>query len=162
MDLADALKDNLTRIPWFRELSPQHLEKIAQITHLRAVKAGDILFREGDKADHIYIILEGRIALEMAVPPRGKVRFYTAELWELVGWSSVTPTVHQRTAGAVAVTDSLLAAVDAEKLRQLCEDDHDLGYLTMRRLANIVASRLMVTRLQLLDIFAEPENKHAK
>ncbi len=162
MDSFNALKDELMKIPWFRELSPRHLEKIAQITHWKRVRAGDILFREGDKEDNVYIILEGRIALEMLVPPRGKVRFYTAETWEIVGWSSVTPTVHQRTAGAIAVNDGMLAAIDSEKLRQLCEEDHDLGYLVMRRLANIVASRLMVTRLQLLDIFAEPENKNAK
>ncbi len=46
--------------------------------------------------------------------------------------------------------------MDAEKLRNLAEKDHDFGYLLMRRLANVVASRLMVTRLQLIDMFAEP------
>ncbi|HVN15712.1 MAG TPA: cyclic nucleotide-binding domain-containing protein [Anaerolineales bacterium] len=162
MDSLEELKDELRKIPWFRELTPQHLDKIARIAHLQQVKAGEVLFREGDKEENVYIVLEGRIALDMFVPPRGKVRFYTAEAWEVVGWSSVTPTVRQRTAGASAVTDGLLAAIDAEKLRQACEEDHDLGYLTMRRLANIVASRLMVTRLQLLDIFAEPEEKHVK
>jgi CRP/FNR family cyclic AMP-dependent transcriptional regulator len=64
--------------------------------------------------------------------------------------------VRQRTAGAAAVLDSFIVGFDAEKLRQLCEADHNLGYLVMRRLANIVASRLMVTRLQLLDMFAQP------
>jgi hypothetical protein len=50
--------------------------------------------------------------------------------------------------------DSLVVGFDAEKLYQACEADHDLGYIVMRRLSNIVASRLMVTRLQLLDMFA--------
>jgi hypothetical protein len=31
----------------------------------------------------------------------------------------------------------------------------------MRRLANIVASRLLVTRLQLLDMFSNPEANNA-
>jgi CRP-like cAMP-binding protein len=56
----------------------------------------------------------------------------------------------------VAVLDCTVACLDAEKLRQLAEKDHDFGYLLMRRLANVVASRLMVTRLQLIDMFAEP------
>ena len=49
----------------------------------------------------------------------------------------------------------------ASKLKELCDQDHDLGYMVMRRLANIVASRLLISRLQLLDIFAEPESKNA-
>jgi len=162
MQPLDEIKLELQRIPWFRDLTIQHLDMIANISELRRAKAGEVIFREGELGDRVYIVLDGRIALDMLVPPRGKIRFYTAEKWEVFGWSSVTPTIHQRTAGATAVTDSLLASVEAGKLRELCDADHDLGYLVMRRLANIVASRLLISRLQLLDIFAEPETKNAK
>ncbi|MGD0609885.1 MAG: Crp/Fnr family transcriptional regulator [Anaerolineales bacterium] len=155
----DDLFTEVQKIPWFRDLSEKHLKFVGEISHLRRVKIGEIIFREGDKEDNVYIVLEGRISLDMYVPARGKIRFYSAEPWEVIGWSSVTPNVHQRTAGAAAVQDSLLLAVDAEKLRQLCDQDHDLGYLVMRRLANIVASRLLVTRLQLIDMFGEPSEK---
>ena len=155
------IKLELQRIPWFRDLRIQDLDRVAEITSLRRARAGEVFFHEGDREDNVYIVLEGRVALEMQVPPRGKVRFYTAEKWEVFGWSSVTPVVRQRTAGAVAVTDCLVAAVDAAVLRELCDRDHDLGYLVMRRLANIVASRLMSSQLQLLDMFAEAENQNA-
>jgi CRP/FNR family transcriptional regulator, cyclic AMP receptor protein len=146
----------LKTIPWFNELSPDHLEKIASISHLRHVKAGEVFFREGDKQDYLYVVLEGRVALDMYIPHRGKMRFYTADKWDVFGWSSVTPHVRQRTASAVAVMNGIVIGTDAEKLRQLCQEDHGLGFLVMSRLANVVASRLMVTRLQLLDMFAEP------
>ncbi len=146
----------LQKIPWFGKLEDKHLRAIAGISALRQARAGEILFREGDKQDNIYIVISGRVALDMFVPHKGKVRFYTCEEWEVVGWSGATPDVHQRIAGAVAVIESALISTNAEKLRQLCEADHDLGYLVMRRMANVVASRLVVTRLQLLDMFAEP------
>ncbi len=148
------------KIPWFHELNDKHLRKIAEITTLRHVRTNETLFREGDKADFIYIVLEGRVALDIFVPHKGKIRFYTAESPELFGWSSVTPTVRQRTAGAIAVMDGLLACIDAAKLQQACDEDHDLGYLVMHRLANIVASRLQVTRMQLIDMFAYSESKN--
>jgi hypothetical protein len=47
------------------------------------------------------------------------------------------------------------------KLRQFCEEDHELGYIVMRRMANVVASRLLMTRLQLLDMFADPSGEEA-
>ena len=148
----------LDKLPWFHELDKKHLEKMASITTLRHVRADEVLFHEGDKEDYLYIVISGRIALEIYIPYRGKIRIYTAEPQDVFGWSSVTPIVHQRTAGATAVMDGLIACIDSEKLRQACEEDHDLGYLVMRRLANIVASRLLVTRLQLLDMFAHPES----
>ncbi len=143
-------------IPWFKELKLEYIQKIATISHLRHFKAGEVFFHEGDKQDFFYVVLEGRVALDMFIPHHGKVRFYTAEPWDTFGWSSVTPVIHQRTAGAVAVVAGAVIGTDAGKLRQLCDEDHDLGYLVMSRLANVVASRLIVTRLQLLDMFAEP------
>ncbi len=153
--------EELGKIPWFKELRPQHVRRIAAITTLRTVEPGLVLFREGDTEDYFYIVIDGRVALDMFVPHRGKVRFYTAERWEIFGWSSVTPTVRQRTAGATAVLPGLVASINAGELRRACDDDHDLGYEVMRRLANVVAGRLLVTRLQLLDMFAKPETKHA-
>ncbi|NQU29642.1 MAG: Crp/Fnr family transcriptional regulator [Anaerolineae bacterium] len=144
---------SLQSIPWYQELSPTHFEKMVKISELVEVDAKQELFREGDLQDYLYIVVKGRIAIEMLVPSRGRMRIYTAEPMDVVGWSSVTPVVRRRTAGASAVLPSCLIRQDAAALRKLCEDDHDLGYIVMRRLANVVASRLLTTRLQLLDIF---------
>ena len=160
MDHKTEVMQELEKITWFKELKHEHLLKLADIAHLRHVRGGEVLFREGDKEDYLYIVIEGRIALDIFVPHRGKMRIYTAESWDLFGWSSVTPVIHKRTAGAIGVIDSLIIGIDAEKLRKACDEDHDLGYVVMRRLTNIVASRLQVTRLQLLDMFGNPETKN--
>ena len=160
MGNVEDVSKELQKIPWFHELNKEHIQKIAEITDVYHVKTGEVLFREGDKQERIYVVIEGRIALDMFIPHRGKIRFYTAEPGEVFGWSSVTPTIRQRTAGATAVVDGLIVCINAEKLRQVCDEDHDLGYLVMRRLANVVAGRLLVTRLQLLDMFANPETKN--
>ena len=150
------IKSALIKIPWFITLTPVHFKKTAELAHLRHAKAGDIFFHEGDQQDFVYIVLEGRVSLEIYVPHHGKVRLYTAEPYDVFGWSSVTPGLRQRTAGALAVLDTTVACIDADGLRKLADSDHDFGYLLMRRLANVVASRLMITRLQLIDMFAEP------
>ena len=80
----------------------------------------------------------------------------TAEPFDSIGWSSVTPIIRQRTASARAVVNSCLLAVESNKLRQLCEEDHELGYTVMRHLANVIAARLLVTRLQLLAQLSNP------
>jgi len=159
MDGLNEIEAILKEIPWFKEIKPKHFKKLAQIASLHIFPEGGEVFREGDQQDYLYIILEGRVALEIFVPHKGRVRILTVEPMDVIGWSSVTPVVHQRTASARAILPSKLIGLDAEKLRALCDEDHDLGYVVMRRIANIVSSRLTVTRLQLLDMFASPKSE---
>jgi CRP/FNR family cyclic AMP-dependent transcriptional regulator len=124
----------LQAIPWFQELSGEHFDKLVELASLREVETGEELYREGERQDYMYIVIAGRIASDMNVPGRGRLRLYTS----------------------VAILPSRLVALDAMELRKACDADHDLGYVVMRRLANIVAARLMVMRLQLVDMFSNP------
>ncbi len=157
----DGVIQELQKIPWFQELKPDHVKMLASITEVRPVKAGEVLFREGDIEDYVYVVLDGRIALDMRVPHRGRVRFLTADRWDIFGWSGATPEVHQRTAGASAVMDGRVARLNATEMRRLCDADHDLGYQVMKRLVKVIAGRLLVTRIQLLDMFVNPEAGNA-
>ena len=147
----------LQAIPWFQELSVKHLEKLMEISSLMETDANQNLFKEGDLEDFIYIVIQGRVAIEMSIGGQERMRIYTAEPMDIVGWSSLTLVVRRRTASAQAVLPSCLVQIDAAKLRQLCDEDCDLGYVIMKRVANVVASRLLTTRLQLTDMFANPE-----
>jgi CRP-like cAMP-binding protein len=146
----------LKQIPWLAELKPEHFNRLAGLATLRNVQAGQDLFKEGDIDTNFYIVIEGRVALDIFVPHRGKVRIATVEPMELIGWSAVTPVVRHRTASATVVQPGHLACFNAGKVRQICEEDHDFGYIFMVHIANIIAGRLTATRFQLLDIFANP------
>lgn len=113
------------------------------------------MFNEGDREDYVYILLEGQLLIEMWVTTRGKERICLAEPLDILGWSSLTPVVRQRTATATATQNCRLLCLDGSALRQMCESDHDLGYLIMRRVANVVASNLLTTRLALMDIILQ-------
>lgn len=159
MDTTKELNEVLQVIPWFQMVSAKHFEQIAQISKLVTYEKDELIFKQGDRQESLYIVIEGRVGIELYSPVRGYLRVYTAEPMDVVGWSSVTPVVRQRTASARAVLASRLVALDAQKLNQLCDQDTELGYLVMRRLANVAASRLMICRLQLVDLFAHPEGE---
>ena len=144
----------LQSIPWFQEINPEYFDKLAGISNIIEVDAGKALYQQGDKQDYLYIILKGMVAIEIAIPGRGRARIYTAQPIEMLGWSSVTPVVRQRTASAVTVLPSVLVKMKASKLQKLCDQNHSFGYIVMRRIANVAASKLLVTRLQLIDMFS--------
>ena len=92
----------LRQIPWFVGLEQSQLDQLASIAEMHQLDPGDILFNEGDREDSLYVLLEGRMALDVEVPTRGHVTVYTAEMLDIIGWSSMTPVVRQRTASARA------------------------------------------------------------
>lgn len=162
MYLQTDVAKTLSRIPWFVELNQSQLNCLASIATLHELETGDFLFKEGDREDYLYVLLEGRVVLEMEVPTRGQVPIYTAEVLDILGWSSLTPIVRQRTASVRATQPCLLLGLNNKLLQQMCDEDHDLGYIIMRRLANVVANRMLTMRLCLLDIIANtvPQEPH--
>jgi CRP-like cAMP-binding protein len=108
MYLQSGLTNTLRRIPWFVELTQLQLECLAGIATLHELEEGTSLFNEGDREDYLYVLLEGQVVLEVEVPTRGKVPVYTAETLDIIGWSSMTPIVRQRTASVRATKPCLL------------------------------------------------------
>jgi len=147
-DLIEAIQN----IPWFLDLKPTQIERLVGIAGIRQVAEGELLFREGDREGTMYIILEGQVKLESYVPSYGSLYVYTADPLDILGWSSMTPVVRQRTAGGRALSPVKLLTFESEALRRMCDEDHDLGYLIMKRLANLVASQYLVNRLALYDL----------
>ena len=150
-----SLTETLKNIPWFFELSSASFERLTSIAKLRDLPAGEVLFYEGERADDFYIILLGQIAIETQVPYHGCVCTFTAGALDVVGWSCLTAFTRQRTSSARAATDSRLVAMNGEALRRMCDEDHDLGYIIMRRMTNIIASHMLTTRLHLYDIIVQ-------
>jgi CRP/FNR family cyclic AMP-dependent transcriptional regulator len=149
-----SIAEILSANPWFESLREDHLSTIVSIASLCQWQAGETIFREGDRDQYLYMILSGRVALDISVPTRGRVTILTLSKNDVFGWSAVLPVVEIKTAGARAIIATQAIAFDAIALREACDRDHELGFLVYRRLTNIIAGRLTATRLQLLDMYA--------
>lgn len=53
----------LSRVPLFKELSPEALAELAAITEEVKLEAGELLFAEGDMGDRAYIVREGELEI---------------------------------------------------------------------------------------------------
>jgi CRP/FNR family cyclic AMP-dependent transcriptional regulator len=142
----------LQRLTFTRDLGPADLQGLAEIAKPVSWQAGQAIFREGDRDDFLYLVVEGQAALEINVPPRGRVRILTVGPGEVFGWSSVYYQ-KPKTAGAAALEATQGLALDAARLRERSETDPRFGYWLARRLLEVVSERLKATRLQLLDVF---------
>jgi CRP-like cAMP-binding protein len=119
-------------------------------------EGGAYLFHEGEAADQFYLIREGRVALEITAPGRGAITFQTVGEGEIVGVSWLIPP-YRWMFTAKAVDRVRAISMDANCLRQKCEDDHDLGYEMMKRFMPILLERLHATRMQILDVYGSAD-----
>jgi CRP/FNR family cyclic AMP-dependent transcriptional regulator len=142
----------LRNLAFTRDLGSADLERLVALARPVAWQAGQVIFREGERDDFLYLVTEGRVALEVNVPPRGPVRILTVGPGEVFGWSSVFDQ-KPKTVGATASEPTRALALDASGLRALSDADPGFGCWLARRLLQVLSERLKVTRLQLLDVF---------
>ncbi len=146
---------NVLRTLRFSESLPNHvIERVAELASLHGYPADTLLFREGASNDYLMIISIGRVALDMQVPGRGSVRIMSLGPGDVVAWSALLGGGHMTTS-AVAMQDTQILAIRAADAIALCQSDPVFGYHLMLQLAQALANRLVATRLQLLDLFAE-------
>jgi CRP-like cAMP-binding protein len=153
----DPLERTLRATRLFGSLNLHHLRKLVACAAEVTWPGGTVVFREGEPDDKIYLVIEGMVALDIYVPNRGRVTILTVGPDEILGWSAAVPGVERKTASARTLQQTRAIAFDAAALHRACELDHDLGYRVYGALANVVASRLKATRLQLLDVYAVNE-----
>lgn len=138
--------------PFFAGLSEESLRVITTRSRQVELPADEIIFHEGEAADHFYLIRSGRVALEVHSPRRGRQTIQTIEGGEILGWSWLVPPYQWRF--DARVIDPVEAIeLDGRRLRELGEIDHDLGYELYRRFAILIGRRLESTRIQLMDLY---------
>ena len=145
--------DALGRSELFGQLDTKHLERLSRVSRGFSCGAGEVIFNEGDEAVDLYILTDGRIALEIdiqVVHDRPPVPT-TVDLvgpGDCFGWSAlVEPNVY--TATARCMSGSTGVAISGVALREIMEENPALGREVMTRLAEVVSSRLALTRMRL-------------
>lgn len=149
---AKPLVEILKEHPFLEGFKPEHVQKMAELALEVQFGRDQIIFREGQESGLFFLILSGKIALEVSAPGR-IFRVQTLEAGEELGWSSVLGEGGKHFQARSLETVRALA-FEGSRLRQLCEQDPSFGYALMKQLLKVVAERLQATRLQLLDIYA--------
>jgi CRP-like cAMP-binding protein len=134
-------------------MAPEHLEEIANIAQVRVFDEFDVVFREGEPAENMYLVMFGIVSLEICAPGAGCRQILTLGPGELLGWSSL---LEQRyTARARTPQGARLLQINVPQLLAICDRDPQFGYELMRRTALALAKRLSATRMQLLNVYGE-------
>lgn len=135
--------------PFLKGLNSHQLDLLAENSMLAEFKAGGRVLDEGGIANRFYLILAGQVELESPLPDGGAIRIQTIGAGDVLGWSWLFPPYYWQF-DARAVTPTKAIFFYGTRLRELCEEDHDLGYELMKRVSEVVIQRLQATRDELV------------
>jgi signal transduction histidine kinase len=138
--------ETLERFELLSGLPVEVLDFIAERALDKKYKEGELIFSEGASADHLYLILSGKVSLEMKVQlgQTGTVRRATIGVigpWQAMGWSSLV-SPYQYTASGVCLQNTKVLAIPKEDLRFLISQYPEAGCDLMERVASITRARL--------------------
>jgi len=162
----DDLMETLETIQFLQDMSPEYIARIADSARIVNFRPHDVVFREGDPAKSVYLIVSGSVMLEVCAAGIGCKQILTLGPGELLGWS---PLLGQSayTARARTPQAACLVQIDAAPLLKACDSDPCFGFDLMRRTALALAKRLSATRIQFVNVYGDvipvgPEEDEAK
>jgi CRP/FNR family cyclic AMP-dependent transcriptional regulator len=138
--------------PFLKGLSRQQLDLLFSNSMPVEFPEGESIFREGQLANRFYLILEGEVALESAAREKDgdPDLIQTIGAGDVLGWSWLFPPYYWHF-DARAVKSTKAIFIYGTRLRESCEENHDLGYELMKRISEIVIKRLQATRRRLFE-----------
>ena len=145
----ETIESVLAKHPFLADLKPQYLRVLSQNAMRVRFNAQETIFREGDPANRFYLIESGKVSLEAHQKDQSGVPIQTIAAGDVLGWSWLFPPYYwQFDARALEPTTAIFFY--GTRLREQCEQDHQLGYELLNRMAAVIIGRLQATRKQLL------------
>jgi len=147
---AATLMTLLRKHPFVEEFQPEHIDKLRAMAREVNFAPGETIFREGDDCHDFYLIISGRVALEVEEADH-VLRVQTLSAGDEFGWSAILMGRRKHfQARALEHVEAL--ALDGPKLLAACREDKGFGFALMYRMLGVVSERLQATRLQLHDM----------
>lgn len=147
--------DDLKLVVMLSYLNDAMLKKIAEITSMTECRSGEYIFMEGDEAKYLYSIIDGKVGLELEKNSSVRVLINTINKGFTFGFSALVDTEERKyTTNAKALTDTKLFTWKGADLEMLFEQDYEMGFFMMKRIAKIAKTRLQIRNVQFLDIYS--------
>lgn len=146
------ISELLPTLEFCAELTQSECAILASLGSLESFPPKSIVFRTGEPAVASYLVVEGHVSLEICAAGVGCRRILSVGRGELIGWSPFLSDACF-TATARTLEPTQLIRIDADRLRQACEQNHEFGYQILRKLVKTLSTRINAARLQMLDVF---------
>ncbi len=157
----------LRRYPFFSAFTLDDLVRLADAGSEQQASAGHVFFREGERLTLFYLVVEGAVAITMALPVQDVIHSISSQMTgqyrtedvvlttvgpgDVFGWSGLVAP-HAALSGATAQTDCRIIAFACPPLLAAFENDCRFGYLMLNKMVQVTRARLQAERVESLAL----------
>ena len=134
----------------FRLYSLRDLEVVAGMVEIRTIRAGERIFVEGDTADWLAFVIEGKFSITKQGTHQQPITVSREYRSRLLGEMAVIDG-EPRSATCTSASGARLAILRASDFDRLGEDYPRIGFRLLRDVAKILSTRLRATTGRLVD-----------
>jgi CRP-like cAMP-binding protein len=134
----------------FRSYSPRELEVVAGMVEIRSIRAGERIFVEGDAADWLAFVIEGKFSITKQGAHQQPITVSREYRSRILGEMAVIDG-EPRSATCTSASNARLAVLRASDFELLGEDYPRVGFRLLRDVAKIISARLRSTSGRLVD-----------
>jgi phosphoserine phosphatase RsbU/P len=128
----------LAHIPFFTDLPPEELDRLVTEMDIVNMNPGDILFREGDPGEHLYVVVNGELEILMAPDTDDELILNVLYEGEYLGEMSLIQPGGHRTASARARGEVVLLSLSRAQFRDLLQRHPELS----KAMVGVLSQRL--------------------
>ncbi|MFP3902122.1 MAG: Crp/Fnr family transcriptional regulator [Acidimicrobiia bacterium] len=148
----------LAGVPLFADFTPDELDDITKASTVEDLRRGDVLFRENDEADRLYVVAKGRIAISKRSVDNRESVVALMEQGDLLGEMSLFQPLG-RSAEARALEPSQVVTIRYEPVRRIYEERPELLW----GVVDLLADRVRTMDVALADsVFLDVTGRTAK
>jgi serine/threonine protein phosphatase PrpC len=142
-------RDVIAKTPLFARLSDRELLRVMQAVQVRSCKDGEIVIREGDKGDELFIVLEGQVRVS-----RGDQTLTHFGPGEHFGEMALIRSV-PRSATVTAVGPAELVVIRRADFFEILRKEHEVAVKMLWQFLGVLADRLDHTSSELHEMKRE-------
>jgi CRP/FNR family transcriptional regulator len=147
---------DFNKFDFFNAFSEKQLAELIKVTETKTFKKGSEIYKEGDRANYIFLVSKGWVSLRKVDPERDiGISFENREKGELFGTACFMKP-QEYTLNAVCMEDSEVLKMDADKLFDLFQKDYQMGYLFLKEIAKVYFERYKSVKRQLYEMVKAP------
>jgi CRP/FNR family transcriptional regulator, cyclic AMP receptor protein len=144
------------KFDFFHAFSDNQLEELLKVTEKKIFKKGTQIYKEGDRANQIFIVSKGWVKLRKIDPGKDiDISFENRSKGELFG-AACFMKPQEYTLNAVCMEDSEVMGINADDLFDLFHKDYHIGYLFLKEIAKVYFERYKSVKRQLYGMVQAP------
>jgi len=145
-----SIEDYLPTHAFFSGLDDSFMKFLSDSATELKIKKGDVLFRQGERADKFYLLRNGQMSVQVPALMGPTLEIQTLGEDQMLGWSWLIPP-YRWNFQARALEDSDLLEFDGSAILARCEEDPKFGYELLKRFATLMSERLDAARQKMMD-----------